>query len=439
MWAQESIFLDFKLPTATTWFYFSLLLAVALFFKFSRLLSMRNLDLVSLFLPVPGLLLLLGPGGESIWGYVWLMGASGFLLVRCLLDLALVRRPALRPNLDLGGLAWLAVALFVSLIAVAVKEPTRPDLAEHKNTQVADSVTRGGGRLLDRQGVPDADIWAARALAILCHLAVVVGLVVVGWRHFHDVHAGMAAATFYLLLPYTYLLLPHATVLAGQWHHVWPMALMVWAVVVYRRPALVGLLLGVAAGSVYFPLLVLPVWLSFYWRRGAGRCALGFVLGAGLCLAYLAVLAWARGEGLHNLEAVLPMAVRDWLPSWGEPAVSTPGPWQGAHWAYRVPVFFAYVALMLLTVVWPAPKNLAHVLALSAALLIGTQFWYADQGGIYVLWYLPFLLLLVFRPNLSDCQPPPIVPETDWLTRWRRSLGRLLAALLGLRRPAVKV
>src|SRR5438876_230980 len=53
-----SIFLDFNLPNATTWFYFSLLLAVALFFKFSRLLSVRNWDVLMLFLLVPGLLLL---------------------------------------------------------------------------------------------------------------------------------------------------------------------------------------------------------------------------------------------------------------------------------------------------------------------------------------------------------------------------------------------
>ena len=33
------IFFDFNLPNGTTWFYFSLLLAVALFFKFSRVLS----------------------------------------------------------------------------------------------------------------------------------------------------------------------------------------------------------------------------------------------------------------------------------------------------------------------------------------------------------------------------------------------------------------
>src|SRR5437764_8409602 len=92
MGAQDSIFFDFNLPNVTTWFYFSLLLAVALFFKFSRLLSMRNLDVVSLFLPVPGLLLLLPPQAAPTWGYAWLMGASGYLLVRCLLDLALVRR-----------------------------------------------------------------------------------------------------------------------------------------------------------------------------------------------------------------------------------------------------------------------------------------------------------------------------------------------------------
>ena len=67
------------------------------------------------------------------------------------------------------------------------------------------------------------------------------------------------------------------------------------------------------------------------------------------------------------------------------------------------------------------------MLALSAATLIGIQFWYADQGGVYVLWYLPLLLLVVFRPNLADRQPPTIEAETDWLRRW----GRKLAGWIG--------
>src|ERR1700752_1206266 len=53
-----SVFFDFNLPNATTWFYFSWLLAMALFFKFSRLLSVRNWDVVTVFLLVPGLLLI---------------------------------------------------------------------------------------------------------------------------------------------------------------------------------------------------------------------------------------------------------------------------------------------------------------------------------------------------------------------------------------------
>ena len=59
MMVSASIFFEFNLPNATTWFYFSFLLAVALFFKFSRLLSVRNWDVVTVFLLVPGLLLLL--------------------------------------------------------------------------------------------------------------------------------------------------------------------------------------------------------------------------------------------------------------------------------------------------------------------------------------------------------------------------------------------
>jgi hypothetical protein len=426
----ESIFLQFNLPNPTTWFYFSLLLAVALFFKFSRLLSMRNLDLASLFLPVPGLLLLLESQGRNRWAYVWLMAASGFLLVRCLLDLALVRRPALSPNLNLGGLSWLAGAMFVSLVAVAARVPGEEPLSKHKDPPVPERLQREGEHLF---GQPNADIWVARTLAVLCHLAVVTGMVFVGWRHFQNAHAGMAAATFYLLLPYTYLLLPHARVLPGQWYHAWPMALMVWAVAAYRRPAVAGLLLGVAAGIAYFPALVLPVWLSFYWRRGAGRFVVAFVLGVGLCLAWLAVAAWLRREGAGNFVAILP-----WVPL-GAPAEGTQGLWTGVHWAYRAPIFVAYLALVLVTVVWPYPKNLAHVLALSAALLIGTQFWYADQGGVYVLWYLPFVLLLIFRPNLSTCVAPPIAPETDWLRRAGRKIGRLRSWLLRLPEQSVKV
>src|SRR4051812_37185184 len=56
--APVSVFLDFNLPNATTWLYFSFLLTVALFFKFSRLVSVRNVDILTLFLFAPPLLII---------------------------------------------------------------------------------------------------------------------------------------------------------------------------------------------------------------------------------------------------------------------------------------------------------------------------------------------------------------------------------------------
>jgi hypothetical protein len=426
------VFLDFNLPNATTWFYFSALLAVALFFKFSRFLSVRNWDVVALFLLVPGLLLLREPESET-FGYIWLFAGSAYFLGRCLLDLTLVQRPALAPNLTLGGLACMAGALFICLVGVAVTRRSNDSAAPPppgKDPVLTQAAAQQLGGVVNSQAqannVPafDTRFWVGRSLAILCHLAIFAGLLVVGCRHFNDLHGGMAAATFYLLLPYTAFHI-------DQWHHVWPMALVVWAVVFYRKPALAGLLLGLAAGTVYFPLLVLPVWLSFYRGRGNGRFLGTFTLVFGLCLAATGVILWYDNELANSIQSL--RTLPDWQP-WLPPARGTRGFWTGMEWAwaYRMPVFVACMALTIMTAFWPSPKNLAHVLALSAAALVGVQFWYADQGGVYVLWYLPLLLLIVFRPNLSDRRPLPINPDSDWLFRLGRLLLRVAARVVRL-------
>jgi hypothetical protein len=426
--ANDSIFFQVNLPNPTTWFYFSALLAVALFFKFSRLLSIRNLDVVTLFLLMPGFLLLHEKGSPRFWGYLWLLGASVYYLLRCLFDLTLIRRPALTPNINFGGLVWLAGALFVSHLAVPVQKSGEP--SDHGETARApiDPMLRQGEKMILQQTPPDVDessvlVWVERGVTLLCHLSVVVGLMLIGKQHFEHLLAGMAAATLYLLLPYTYLLMPETPLGLGRWDHAWPMALMIWAVFFYRRPTLAGLLLGSAAGTAFFPALLLPLWLSFYWRRGGGRFGFAFVLSAGVCLAVLGGILWVNGELPHALSSGWKPSA--WLP-WLPPDADTRGLWQGipSHWAYRVPIFLAYIVLVGASAFWPSPKNLAHVLALSAAIILGVQFWFADQGGVYVLWYLPFLLLLVFRPNLSACQPQP--PGDDWLRRtgqWLRRLG----------------
>jgi hypothetical protein len=448
MVASTSIF-NFTLPNATTWSCFSLLLGVALFFKFSRVLSVRNWDVLTLFLLAPGLLLLMHglaqrdteiganvPAADRngpllVWfAYLWLLSGSAYFFIRCLIDLTLVRRPALSPNLTFGGLAWLALTLFVCLVSVALWPPPGSLEALGKVSVGVQVTTRQFEALAPHLPGSGAGFWATHILALGCHLLIVSGLIVVGWRHFQDVHGGMAAATFYLLLPYT-------AIEVGQLQSVWPAALVVWAVAAYRRPTLAGLLLGLGAGIGVFPLLLLPVWVSFYWKHGAGRFLAACVLAG--CVSLAGSVLLMEHNLINDLRAVLSQS--DWQP-WLIPA---PGRsfWQGAegvgvHWAYRIPVCIAYLAFVLTTAFWPTPKNLGHVLALSAAVLIGIQFWYADQGGVYVLWYLPLLLLLAFRPNLSDRLPVPIAPETDWLHRWGRRLKFVGALLLRLPESPVR-
>lgn len=479
MTTLATIFSDFNLPNGTTWFYFSLLLAVALFFKFTRLLSVRNWDVVTLFLLVPGLLLIqeayalqaaratrtvaalgqsLLPGTSVfsaagtlvsaraltqtsperlLWfGFLWLLCGSVYLLIRCLMDLALVRRPALAPNLNLSGLLWLGAALFICLTAVALRKPFGSQGAVGKRSAAVKEIQRLPEDLLNQEMAAgesngNTQFWVERTSAILCHLAIVAALACIGWRHFQDAHAGIAAATFYLLLPYT-------AYYVEQVHHVLPTALLIWAVAAYKRPCAAGLLLGLAAGTGYFPVFLFPAWLGFFWGRGAGRFAASFVLAGGLCLAAIAGILWAEGDLALRIQSTLSLS--DWQP-WIQPGPETIGFWTGVRWAwaYRMPVFVAYVGFVATTLFWPWPKNLAHLLALSAAVLIGIQFWFADQGGVYLLWYLPLLLLLVFRPNLADREAVPLPPEGDWLRRLRRQFGRTAARLLRLPEPMARV
>ena len=47
-------------------------------------------------------------------------------------------------------------------------------------------------------------------------------------------------------------------------------------------------------------------------------------------------------------------------------------------------------------------KNLGTLLSCSTAVMLATQFWHAHYGSLYMAWYLPLLILTIFRPNLED-------------------------------------
>jgi len=405
----SSIFLQFSLPNAVSWYYFSSILTVTLFFQFTRVFSVRNLDLLTLFLFAPGFLLL-QEGLQTLddpaaarrlkyGGYGWLLAASLYWFVRAQLDLMTFRRPLVSPNLTVPGLAFLACVLLVILGGVAYHRSSDPWEPVGKPPAAVTGVQASATTIVTQASVgqghdpTDVKFYVERTLAVACHAAVVVGLFFVGWKIFGDLPTGVAAGMLYLLLPYTAYHI-------GQLHHVWPAALLLWAVFWYRRPTVAGALMGLAAGTTFFPLLLLPLWMHFYRPQGTGRFLAGFGLAwlLGLC-GTLGVLATA-GHFPDGVWQTLHLA--DWYP-WKTPVAESV--WTGAHWAYRVPVFAVYAGYVVTLFAWPPVRNLGQLIASSAGVLICIQFWFADRGGVYVLWYLPLLVLMVLRPNLAELRP----------------------------------
>ena len=391
-----------------TWFYLSLLLIMAVFFKFGRLFSVRNLDLALLLSLAPGLLIVKSTSAGSTLGYCWLFAVSGLLLFRLLFDWSLTRRPRMEQNLNPAGMAFLCAAAMLFQTTKIVTEKPDPgalqtvkkgeELLKRQDTSseidLVDKGTVAGPtpRLMAMPVVPlmgGAQIAAARTMAFLSHLAVLFGLIAVGRWHFSDTNLGLAMGTMYLLLPVT-------AYDVTKVNHLLPAALIVWAVAAHRKPTVAGGLLGLACGTLFFPIFLLPIWMSFYWGRGAVRFSLALVLTGAVLLGSL-VLTSADSHSFTRQT----LGSIDWsvLKFQADDGV---GFWSLYNPAYRIPVFATFMVLLVTLSIWPLKKNLETLLANSAAIIVATQFWYPDQGGIYVLWYLPMLLIITFRPRLAN-------------------------------------
>lgn len=396
------------------WVFGTLLLCVTLFFKFGRFWSIRNLDLLLIFALAPGMLMLVSQRNEPPWwAFFWLFLGSLLWLIRCLLDLGLTRRPLLEPNLNASGLACLAIGvigLFIAeTISLPVEEGAKRNPADSKSENWAE---KPPGESLVEEAMKHSPLGSTiktsetprvilkRVLACLAQIGLVLGLIAVGWRHFDRPISGLSAATCYLLLPYSRF----ALVDTGQ---LLPAALIVTALLFYTRPILAGVLIGLAAGWMPACLGLIPLWAGFYRKRGFWRfvgCGVAIAATCGLLgLMVPGLDTWARALGARSLaEAGL------WP---GVEAPSSGSFWSGIDPSYRLPVLIVYLAIVTTVTILPTEKNLGELIALSAAVLVASQFWYLKAGGTLVVLYLPLVILLMFRPNLSLKRAFPRIPR----------------------------
>ncbi len=345
-------------------------------------------------------------------GYVWLLSIEFLILMRLIFDSQLVRRPLLDPNLTSGGMMFLSVWLFLFMMANVLTSTPRLQLENGPQlgpgyslmkmlpaipTRPAEAAILGLQTENSEEAKP-THVVVAKVLAISAHLAILIGIISIGYRHFNHPQAGIGCALLYLLMPYT-------AQMTGRVDHALPAALLIWAILCYRRPYFAGLFLGATGGLVYYPMFLLPLWLSFYWQRGVGRFALGALTSLSLMIGLLVInraFASDGADGLAMPDSLGQSLVRMFglmMP----PMENLSGIW-GLGWEpmYRLPILVAFLILSGFLAIWPAQKNLGTLIGCTGAVMVGAQFWHAYGGGLYIAWFLPLLLLTIFRPNLED-------------------------------------
>ena len=283
---EPSIFLDFHLPNAATWFYFSLFLAVALFFQFARPLLAPQPRPAHAVPARPGLPADSGgaradDGGQrrarrpridrSATPGCW--PGPAYWFARAIFDLTLVRRPTVQPEpdtgradlrrrravrrSDLGG----GPADGRSGAAGAGRQTARADRA---GAGQATAVVQAGPERNRQHASPDdVRFWVERASrdglprggrrrAVDDRAAALPGP-----RRGHGDGDALPARAVHRV--------PHRAVPPRLADGV-PRVGGVLATAGRSRP---GGCSGLAAGTSLFPALLFPLWFGFYARRGA--------------------------------------------------------------------------------------------------------------------------------------------------------------------------
>lgn len=365
------------------------------------------------------------------YGYYWMFGVGGLIMLRMLVDPVLERRPVLEPNLSIGGMVFVGVSLLVFVLANvatyshshqeidgAVNAEKMLRLEAASDSEDVDLIQRGPGlRLLfllpvlstfDGEFDPgtsrDRYIVAAKSVAIASQLLIVLGLILFCHHHFDNFHVGVGIATIYMMLPYT-------AIFAGSVLHTIPAALLIWALLCYRIPFVSGIFLGLATGVSYYPLFLLALWISFYWERGWRSFLLGFALSIGVCIGVLFFTSADSVDFFRQLQAMFAF----WFPL----MENLEGIWAlGVSRIWRLPLLVGFGALSISFAFWPSEKTIGTLIAYSAVLMAAVQFWHGFGGGLYVAWYLPLALLVIFRPNVVGRTAQAEVPAPR-----RRSLS----------------
>jgi len=366
------------------------------------------------------------------WSTLALVTLAVLLLVRLLFDESLTRRPRLDQNLNSAGLSCLCIPAFAILAfgvflkpapVTTVKaiehgrallqrrevEVNRADVRSDVPAPTETLIAAGGAAMAQLSGTlpnsvsvntgetRDTELLVARILVVVAHLVVILGLLYIGHQHFASFQLGIAMSCLYLLLPCT----------AANVHklsHVLPAACLIWAIASYRKPTVAGVLLGLACGTLFFAVFLLPLWAVFYGRKGAIRFGVS-VLGVVVVLATCLMMISGDADSFFNRV----VTSTNWTVYRLLDDTLTVSQTSVGQLFIRIPMAAIFFVMLTAMTVLPRPRNLENLLANSTALVVAAQMWYPDDIGTYVQWYMPLFLLVVFRPRLDRFMPPEMI------------------------------
>ena len=452
---MEELFSNYLRLQPPTWVFLSTFLTIGLFLMFHRFWSLRNLDIALILLFTPGIMLVYegnrladapvsvvgsvesvpdvhstSPSSLRYAGYFWLIVIASLMVVRLLLDTVIVRRPMLDPNLSSGGMLFLGSSMLAYLLVnLSVSNPAPeattsnggPGYVLMKTLPSISTVPPKEIEVAEPSATPipvGFRLVAARSIAIGANLMIILCMVAIGYWHFGNFKTGVGAATLYLLLPYTFYM-------TGRVDHVLPSAFLLLAILLYRQPFAAGLFLGLAAGVVYYPFSLLPLWCSFYWQRGIRRFTLGFATSiAALIIAMIFLHPNDILQHLGYMFGIKQVAMTGMDGIWG----------LGWYPLMRIPLILVFVLVSVSFVVWPAQKSLATLMSCSGGIMAATQCWHGFGGGLYLAWFVPLALLTMFRPNLDYCVALEVVRPRRKRPVRTETVSTSLAAFNGWRR-----
>lgn len=478
---REFLFVDVTDPT---WLVYVALLVIAVYFRFTRLWTIRNLDITLLLVVSAAIVVTVsyrnrpgtsltesqanasdadllpdsadyasagtnGAASEDLtdtdsvhpahrWGSMVLLGLTLLLLIRLILDETLTRRPRLEQNLNQAGLTFLCFPAFALLmISVLIFDPRNSTikamdhgkaLLERRDVAVdplnaareepapTETLIAAGGTAMaalsgtlpdgteDSPASQEARTMLARILVVIAHTTVVLGLLTIGRQHFVSLQLGIAMSCLYLLLPCT-------AVNVHELNQVLPAACLIWAFASYRNPIVAGVLLGLASGTLFFAGFLIPLWATFYGRRGGIRFMISVL---GVMLVLITSLMMISGDASSFITKVVTAA--NWTVYRLLDETLTAGDASLSQLFIRIPMAAVFFVMLTAMTVLPRPRNLENLLANSTSLVVAAQMWYPDDIGTYVLWYLPLVLLVIFRPRLDRFVPPDLADRHAALT-----------------------